>query len=404
MSVNGERNNRSNMENFELTNDQRKYFGLNLIENTWERVQWLKTSYIFFDGDTIRKIIHYEPHPNFNTGYIERDYDLHTEKREFIRPKTKRGKPKKVTVSNILAFKPINVSFEWTCYTLFTVNVKCETNSIIIAKTFPNESFDTFEKLEIWVKNYIATVPENHFEQLQIVRNIQKNKKNRIYKQGDIYYYEKEKNRFYFGQILLDLRKILDCGRFPAEKILVQLGRFGLFGTPLIVRGFRIVSDSPQTDLVTILQSGSSGGFYAHDSVIYDNICPIIGNCTVEEKDMAFPMILFADPLNKNHLIFQWGFIEKKLKLRNLLPLIKKNNYEIRYANNVIYHSASVIASKEDRGYMKTDLNSPANSELKNKAFQIMNIPTDLSYNQFAKMENELTVKQIFGLLESKSK
>ena len=53
---------------------------------------------------------------------------------------------------------------------------------------------------------------------------------------------------------------------------------------------------------------------------------------------------------------------------------------------------------------MKTDLNSPANSELKNKAFQIMNIPTDLSYNQFAKMENELTVKQIFGLLESKSK
>ena len=384
------------MENFELTNEQRKYFGLNIIEDTWKRVQWLDTSYIFFDGNIIRKIIHYSPHPNFHTGYIERDYDLHTQNCEFIKPKTIRGKLKKVTAANILAFKPINVSFEWT---FGTVRVECLNNSIVIAKTFSSECFDTFEKLEKWVEDFIKSVPKNHFEQLQIVKDMPKLKKNTSYKPGDIFCYEIEKNKFCFGQILLDLWKIKSCEKFSGEKILVQIGQMRLFGNPLIVRGFNFFSDNPKPNLDTLLQNDTSGGFYSIDYLIYDNSCPVIGNREIKEKDMVFPMVLCAESDEPEYVIFQWGFIEKQIKTAPLILLIEKANYKVGYAGNVIYHSA-IVTPKDEGFYMETDLNHPINNELKKEVFKILGVPLDIPYNQFAKKENELTIEQIFERLK----
>lgn len=378
------------MENFELTNEQRKYFGLNPIEDAWDRVQWLDTSYIFFEGNTIRKIIHYDPHPNFHTGYIERDYELQTQNREFLQPKTERGKLKKVTSSNILAFKPNNVSFKWIYR---SVVVECVSNSITIAKTFDKERIETFEELTTWVQNFTTFVPENHFEQLQIIKQTPKPKKNSSYKQGDIFYYQSDKTTFHFGQVLLDLWKVRTCGKFPEEKMLTQIGRFAMFGNPLIVRGFDFSSGKSKPDMDQLLHSNSFGGFYANDYMIYNNICPVIGNHKVEANDMLFPMVLCAAG-RKKHL-FQWGFIEKEIDISSLKPLIKKIGYEIRPAGNVVYHSSIIIPENSDF-YMDTDLSHPKNSELKEHIFNIMHISQDITYNEFAKMENELTIEEIF--------
>ena len=384
------------MENFELTNEQRRYFGLNLIEDTWDRVQWLETSYIFFDGNTIRKIIHYDPHPNFHTGYIERDYDLLTESREFIYPKTERGKLKKVTSSNILALKPINVSFKWT---FRNVNAECVSNSITIAKTFDNECFETFKELETWIKNFISSVPEDHFAQLQIIKQTPKPKKNSSYKQGDIFYYQSDKTTFHFGQVLLDLWKVRNCGKFPEEKMLTQIGRFAMFGNPLIVRGFEFSSDNSKPDMDQLLHSNSSGGFYANDYMIYNNICPVIGNHKIETNDMLFPMVLCAEGRKKH--FFQWGFIEKEIDISSLKSLIKKIKYEVRVAGNVAYHS-SIIIPEASGFHMDTDLNHPKNSELKEQIFNLMQVPQNITYNEFAKRKNELTIEEIFKQINTR--
>ena len=391
------------MENFELTNAQREYFGLEPIDGVWERVQWRDTSYIFFDGDTIRKIIHYDPHPNFHTGYIERDYDLQTENRELIKPKTAKGKPKKVTASNILAFKPINVSFSWQHR---DIRVKCEANEIVIAKTYPDElrfdndaKIDSFERLEAWVKDFIANVPENYFEKLQAIKNAPKLKKNTSYKRGDIFSYQSGKGKFCFGQVLLDLWKVSNCGKFPEEKILSKIGSVRLFGNPLIVRGFNFVSATPEADGAALSQSGSSGGFYSIDYMIYENICPVVGHSKIEEKDMLFPMILCAKSEETEDIIFQWGFIEKKIDITPLIPLIERSKYEIRYVGSISYHSA-IIAPKDDGFHMINDLNHPDNRELKEEVFKIMGVALDITYNQFAEKENELTIGQIFERLQ----
>ena len=384
------------MESFELTNEQREYFGLNPVESDWDRVQWLDTSYIFYDGNIIRKIIHYDPHPNFHTGYVERDYDLQTENREFIKPKTAKGKPKKVTSSNVLAFKPINVSFAWQYR---SVNVKCETNLITIAKTF-NQSVTTFEELESWVNDFIASASESHFEHLQTIKRMPKQKKNNTYKHGDIFYYQSGRNEFHFGQVMLDLWKVSTCGKFPEEKILAQLGRVRLFGNALIVRGFEFCSDHAELNLDSLMQSQPTGGFYSVDYMIYNNICPIVGRWDIEKKDFQFPIALWADPdESESKMIFQWGFIEKKLDFGAIKPLIEKLGYELQYAGNAKYHSAIIIPKNSDF-YMLTDLNHPKNNELRKEVFKAMGISPDITYDQFARDEGELTVEQIFEMLK----
>lgn len=82
----------------ELTNEQRKYLGLEIIEPTWERVeipsncvkpeQSTGKDILFFDGDILRKVIWLN-----NNGYFtENSYKLRTQdNRTKIAPITKRG-------------------------------------------------------------------------------------------------------------------------------------------------------------------------------------------------------------------------------------------------------------------------------------------------------------------------
>lgn len=46
---------------FELNNKQRKYFGLELVEGSWDKVEFKGDTYrpdsiLYFDGDTIKKM------------------------------------------------------------------------------------------------------------------------------------------------------------------------------------------------------------------------------------------------------------------------------------------------------------------------------------------------------------
>ena len=92
----------------ELTNEQRKYLGLELIEPSWERVEIPNNSLkpelstgkdiLFFDGDILRKVIWYQDSGSFS----EDSFYLKTQdNRTMIAPITARGKPKRLNGVNI---------------------------------------------------------------------------------------------------------------------------------------------------------------------------------------------------------------------------------------------------------------------------------------------------------------
>lgn len=85
------------MENIILTNDERALFGLELISAQWDRVEIKKGMAVYFDGDDICKIIYNYEHIGdgfINTLYIEEDNLIKTRNREFVLPRTAKGKEK----------------------------------------------------------------------------------------------------------------------------------------------------------------------------------------------------------------------------------------------------------------------------------------------------------------------
>jgi hypothetical protein len=87
------------MTPYELTNDQKRYFGLSLVADSWDRQQLSDTICVYFDGDKIVKIL------NHYLGYFEYDTDIDTKDRHILLPKTHKGKEQKLTVPRILKIK-----------------------------------------------------------------------------------------------------------------------------------------------------------------------------------------------------------------------------------------------------------------------------------------------------------
>src|SRR6187402_969912 len=95
------------MMEFTLTNEQRKYFGLDAVPVHWECVELKNNVWIYFEEDTLKKMIQCK----VADGYIERDYDLKTNQRQALLPKTSKGKERPITPSSIETHTPVHFSF-----------------------------------------------------------------------------------------------------------------------------------------------------------------------------------------------------------------------------------------------------------------------------------------------------
>lgn len=77
---------------FELTNEQRVYLGLDPIKANWDRVilngdTYRQSSVLYYDGDIIKRHI-----VSTNDIYQEKQYDDLTRDRNILLPKTGKGK------------------------------------------------------------------------------------------------------------------------------------------------------------------------------------------------------------------------------------------------------------------------------------------------------------------------
>lgn len=106
----------------ELTNEQRKYLGLELVDSAWERVEISNSIkpenesgrvILYFDGDIIRKKISIQ----YSGSYQEDTVYLKTlENRTMIAPKTGKGTPKKLNAVNLQRYNAEGMYFFYSGY------------------------------------------------------------------------------------------------------------------------------------------------------------------------------------------------------------------------------------------------------------------------------------------------
>jgi hypothetical protein len=89
------------MNDFELTNSQRRFFGLNLVLESWQKEILNNAIAVYFEGDKIVKVLQYK-FGNAGKGYFEYDTNIQTINRKILLPQTTRGKEQKLTVPKLL--------------------------------------------------------------------------------------------------------------------------------------------------------------------------------------------------------------------------------------------------------------------------------------------------------------
>lgn len=282
----------------ELTNEQRKYLGLELVEPTWERIEipnnCLKPALstgkniLFFDGDILRKVIWLDKKGSF----LENSYHLRTQdNRTMIAPITSKGKPKRLNGVNIQRCTPYGMYIQFSggyevggsvCLANYTTQQTYFSSEVAGLHAMDMCEFQSF--LAQWiVETSIADLAE-----IQAFADAQR--RHCKYREGDFFRFKYDRRSYGYGRILLDVRKFIKSG-----------GEFWdiIMGKPLCVSIYHIATENPNVSIADLQKLNSCPSGYIMDNVFHNGEYEVIGNAPMLENpsDLDYP-ILYGRSIN----------------------------------------------------------------------------------------------------------
>lgn len=374
---------------FELTNKQRKYLGLDLVDPEWEQMElkagpYQPESVLYFEGNILKKQI-----ISNKNRYSEWPFNLETRDKSVILSKTSKGKEKKLTAATLEKYKPDGVAFDWTINGIFSIR---NHNTLITYYSNFMEDFklNTVDELSSWLENYITNSPKNYFDKLKEFQNARR--KNIKYKPGDFFAFKVSRTEYGFGRILLDVNKLRKKKLISANHGL-QL----IMGPPLLVKIYAFISNTLKVDLQDLANQVSLPSDYIMDNHIFYGQYPIIGNKPLELTDYEFP-ISFGRSIdfNRKIIFLQWGLIHLE---RPLGPFEKylyhekdttvnnpygyySSGFHTRYLTKDILNTINKGFYPFDSDHFQDqwDLRNPKNKEVKREIFQNFGLLPNRSY------------------------
>lgn len=282
----------------ELTNEQRKCLGLELVEPAWEReerpVDCSKTEIIteknilFFDGDILRKAIWlYE-----NGSFFENSYYLRTQNnRTMIAPVTAKGKPKRLSSANILCCTAYGM------YAFFDGEYE-KKGSFLLANYTTRQTYFSSRlaglpdmnvgEFQHFLDKWVAETSEEDLIEIQAFAKA--NRTHCKYKEGDFFRFKYDRRTYGYGRILMDVRRFMKDG-----------GKFWdiLMGKPLCISIYHIVTENPNVQIADLQALDSCPSEYIMDNIFYYGEVEIIGNVPLpEEPDAVDYPIMYGAALS----------------------------------------------------------------------------------------------------------
>lgn len=309
----------------ELTNEQRKYLGLELIEPAWERIEIpnnclkpeLSTgkNILFFDGDILRKVIWL----NNNGNFLENSYNLRTQdNRTMIAPITAKGKPKHLNGVNIQRCTPCGMYFSFqggVCLANYT------TQQTYYSSSFAGLPLMNEDGLQNFLDKWIADTSAEDLAEIYAFANAKRRRCK--YREGDFFRFKYDRRNYGYGRILLDVRQFIKSG-----------GEFWniLMGKPLCVSIYHIVTENPDVSIEDLKKLNSCPSEYIMDNRFFYGDYEIIGNAPLPEKScgLDYPIMYgrSIDARDSNKICYCKGkdYREIPLEENRLLQKNFRNN------------------------------------------------------------------------------
>ncbi|MBQ5311389.1 MAG: immunity 26/phosphotriesterase HocA family protein, partial [Oscillospiraceae bacterium] len=428
-----------------LTDDERRFLALDPVDSSWEMVSMYsvthnlkKRTVLFYDRDTIVKVI-YEAHCINDDGtYISRSYEeydtrLETENRTMLLPLTARGRAKPVTPTNVMAVNP----FGCTVYIhlqpgksrLSVYNLRNDQDIAIgeedrIKKIMSDEEFHEF------MRYYISTCPDDYFERITAVRNMEHQTVR--FSAGDIFRVQVDREHYAYGLILGKTRRIEKWDELPGEHSFRSL-----MTQPVILRMYDFVTTD--RDMTAEELSGmplrspkicsdndiiwGRHKIVAHKELVPDDIqfrLQLARQIKKNEHLTMFTAETFVkmtpgEPKPKFHtpraLYIEWGFASFEIpwedvpeNIRNLLDEGVYFNGGVSLGINADLCGKTVAdVLEENPGHlMQYDLLLPENRDKFNMVMDFLGLPADCTIDDFAKKYGGISRERYIELINTR--
>ena len=383
------------MDAFELTNSQREFIGLEPIEDHWDRVplkgdSFRPESILYFDGDVIKRHI-----VSTQEEYSENQYDELTNERSLLLPKTKKGKPKKLTASVLEQRKPTGVFLSITHGDLMIGNHNSQT-------TFYSSRWNDFahyyKDIAEQVSDFIEQSPDSHAKDITQFKNAKR--RNVKYKSGDYFCFKLDRKSFGFGRILLDVNGL-------RKKNLIENdhGLGYIMGPPLIIELFAYKSSTKNVDISTLDEQATMPTDIMMDNLVFYGEFEIIGHRDLKDEEFDFPISYGRCLVQRPNVFLQWGLIHLEVPLTKFDKYVNSEDvfgrnphgyYAIGY--RPLYDTvdiANTINKGSEFDYVtssnyraKWDLRNPTNLKIKNEIFKAFGLDVSKSYLENSALTN----------------
>jgi hypothetical protein len=263
------------MISYELTNDQRRYFGLAPVADCWNKQSLSDTIVVYFDESKLVKVL------NYSWGYLEYDTDIYTRDREILLPKTARGKEQKLTVPRILKIKGCGVQFSGS-FQGGGIHVYDNRRNLFFIKSFSEEGeIKTYDDIGNWISNYIAKLSPNYFDWLDEQLS-QKRLKVKV-KEGDIVAFRIAYGEYGFARILLDIFSEKKKGDIIRPEL------YWVHPRSLIVAPYVFYADTLHINIDNLIKKKTLPALCIFDLDVYRGEMPIVGHRPLSETDRQIP-------------------------------------------------------------------------------------------------------------------
>jgi len=187
---------------FYLTNKQRKYLGLSLIDDNWDIVQLNDNIYLYFEGNVLRKSISIS-----EKFYKEDEFNrITSEERTMLPPLTERGKPQKLNYTGFNSINPEGAYFRWDGGDGHIQIANYTTQHTFYFTYGSDRKYNTWDEMQNWLSEWIGETTEKDIADLEEFRTIPR--KNVKLKEGDFFAFKIEHHEYGFGRILMDVRTV----------------------------------------------------------------------------------------------------------------------------------------------------------------------------------------------------
>lgn len=293
---------------FELTNEQRKCFGLLPVEDGWTRITPKSSPYdahttvAYLDGTVLRKIIK-------SGAYLYQEYEIREQLSDdllYLLPKTPRGKPVLLSAATLSKRTGFGMGLSYNCiqpsgYAYIDLYSHTSQNCYYtnIYEPMYTQGIEDFEE---WVEQWCAeTTPADIADVEAFSAQPRRHQK---FREGDVFRFKINRRLYGYGRLILDYARM----RKKKESFWDIL-----MGKPLACSVYHIVTEDPCISVEQLEALPSLPSVHMMDNKLYYGEFEIIGHIPIGERE-DYP-IMYGGSISALYrgVLLQWGRVHRRI-------------------------------------------------------------------------------------------